>query len=668
MRRHRSAHHWLWLAIGLLATIGCAWVVHASMVGAGRADLARACDTLDAAIASQINEPATELRLVLGRLGDDAAAPGDRVVLGADALSSLWRLDADYQPVPLGPETGGRPGPPPPSDCVVQAVGALRERGPGAIVPVHSDEAHASLWLLGSAGPEGPYILAQADVQDLLVTVGRWVATLATGEVRLRDGGREATLIHAPAVRPTDPSLIERRDLPFFAGAVGVAYELRGYATAWSRLRPLVVGAVLASGGAATVLGFFFLRTLGAAVQREESLRRLTQDLHERDRDIRRRRAKAEAASAAKSALLRRTSHNMRSPLTCILGLTEALISRTPPGTSRKQITAVRASARHLLDLANDLLDIARAEAGGIATSARNTDPAGLFDEVVEPFTGRAHAKSLSLSVHWRGAVPAAVFLDPTRLREILINLLDNAIRHTQRGGVGIEASLEPDSGTLTVHVTDTGEGIPPERLESLLRDDDTLGQSSPRRGTHGMGLAITRHLAAAMGGRLEIISRVGVGTTVSVHLPVSPVRMARGSSGDRAPEAPPAPDGARPVLVADDAGEVREFMRLALAQAGVGADAAASGAEAIGAARHGAYRLVFLDQHLGDVAGTELLADLRAALPDAAFVVLTGDASPEAQRRYRRAGFDALLPKPFTQDQLRELLDQHLDGRRRAA
>ncbi|MCC7389102.1 MAG: response regulator [Phycisphaerales bacterium] len=440
--------------------------------------------------------------------------------------------------------------------------------------------------------------------------------------------------------------------LPMACASLGVVSPLAG-----------ALGGV----AAAALLGLACARMLRAVRRREAAMGRMAEDLRRRDRDIEHRRAKAEAASAAKTVVLRRASHNMRSPLSSILGLTDALIARTPPGPSRKQLRTVRSSAQHLLDLANELLDMARTEAGGTATNARSINPAELLEEIAETFTDRAKAKGVALWVSWRGEAPASVFLDPKRLREVLVNFIDNAVRHTSRGAIGIEARAEPRDGSLTIEITDTGEGVDPDRLQRLLAADDLPTHSSPDRGTHGLGLAITRHLVTAMGGKMEINSRVGVGTNIALRLPASPVRMA-------APGAPPAravgpsPDPPEGVMVIDDAPEIRHFMKVALAEHRVDAHLAGSVEEAVNAAGSSGFRLVFLDQHLGATDGASMLADLRAAMPGAAFIALTSDITPDAMRQYRAAEFDGVLPKPFEPRELGEILDRFLPRRARRA
>lgn len=445
-------------------------------------------------------------------------------------------------------------------------------------------------------------------------------------------------------------------------GAGGV-YALTRDATP-STLRAIVAAAVLALGLIASVSAFVLIRVVRASALRERRLRKLGRDLHRRDRDIQRRRAEAEAASAAKSDMLRRTSHNIRSPLTGILGITETLLERVTSGEERSQLSTVRSSARYLLALANDLLDLARAESGRAGTAACDTEPTGLLEEIIAGMREQAESKGLTLAVRWTGAVPAVIRVDPTRVREILTNLLDNAVRHTSRGGVSLAARVERKTQELHLEVIDTGEGIEPERLATMLASDESDPQFSPERGTHGLGLAITQHLISAMGGAITIDSRERLGTVVSLVLPVGPVRWGE------PPDLRAACGEGASVLVVDDAQEIRQFMRLAMGRVGLAVRAAGSGGEALSAAASGgSCRLVFLDQHLAETTGVELLDRLRGTLPDAAFVALTGDTGPDAERRYLDAGFDAYLSKPFTQGQLLALLDRFgFGGLNRAA
>jgi len=323
----------------------------------------------------------------------------------------------------------------------------------------------------------------------------------------------------------------------------------------------------------------------------------------------------------------------------------------------------VHASAQHLLALANDLLDLARTESGRISVAMDDVDVAALLDGMLESFRARADRRRVGLAARWETDAPLSVRTDPTRLREILTNLLDNAVRHTEAGEVLVTAGADAQRGTLTLRVCDTGPGIAPERLSRLF---EAGGGCEPGEVTHGagLGLAITRHLTAALGGELAVSSVVGQGTVFTLRLQVAPIR--------EAVRPWPAERGAAlayAALVVDDACEVREFMRARLGPEGVRVAGAGSCDEALATVRAGAvFDLVLLDLHLAGASGRECLAALRPLLPGAAFVAFTGDAGPGARARCLAHGFDGYLAKPFREDELAAVLALLGERRTRAA
>lgn len=665
-------YHWFWLGLCLAATVVAAQAVRLEMLAASRSDLARYCDSLDEAFLHRLEQPGLEFRSFLAhsRVHPSLARASEHLEREYREIVSVWQLDEAGAPGPVWRRAGDEPCPAPAGERLAVAVAAL-ETQPDSGMPIvvvesggeSGGDSH-SLWLLGRGGSDRPWALAEVSLDGLVQLAGDRLTPVAAGGVSIQVGPRETRLLELPETEAVDPAIAMVREFPAYDGGVMVRYRVRPYADAWSVLRPVVSGGVLILGTLASSLLFVLVRMLCAAKRRQERLTKLGDDLRRRDREIELRRALAEAASAAKSDLLARTSHNMRSPLTSILGITEVLLADAPAGPGRAQLKTVRSSATHLLALANSLLEIARAESGRVGPRTETVDPAVLLTDSTECFRERAVAAGLSLSVAWESAMPATITTDPTRLREILTNLVDNALRHTTRGGVGLTARVDPGAERLTLEVIDSGPGIPPERIETLFQRDDTRPDFSPDRGLHGMGLAITRDLTDAMGGTIEVVSRVGMGTIATVRLPVGPITWRSNTT----PVEPP-PQRAT-VMVIDDAAEIRQFMRLALGNLGLTVHLAGTAEEAIAAARQPAaqtYRVVFVDQRLGRSTGMELLAGLRERLPGAAFVALTGDTGPDAERRYLDAGFDAYLAKPFAPEQLSALLGRlgrHAKGR----
>ncbi len=663
-------YHWFWLGLCLAATVVAAQGVRLEMLAASRSDLSRYCDSLDQAFLHRIEEPGLEFRSFLAhsRVYPSLVRASEHLERGSSEIDSVWQLDEAGAPGPVWRRGGAEACPPPADERLAEAVAALEaQRNSGVTtVVVGSGVESRGLWLLGRGGSDRPLVLAGVSLDGLVQLAADRLSPVAAGEVSLQVGPRESRLLELPETEAVDPAIAMVRGFPAYDGGVMIRYRLRPYADAWSVLRPVVSGGVLILGTVASSLLFVLVRMLCAARRRQARLTNLGDDLRRRDREIEHRRALAEAASAAKSDLLARTSHNMRSPLTSILGITEVLLAEAWDEPGRAQLQTVRSSAAHLLALANSLLEIARAESGRVSPRTEAVDPGVLLTDSTECFRERAVAAGLSLSVAWEGVTPATITTDPTRLREILTNLVDNAVRHTDRGGVGLTARVEPGAEQLTVEVIDSGPGISPERIETLFQRDDTRPDFSPDRGLHGLGLSITRDLTSAMGGTIDVVSRVGMGTIVTVRLPVGPITW---RSNTTPVEPPPA---RATVMVVDDAAEIRQFMRLALGNRGLGVHLAASAEEALAAAEQpgaAACRVVFVDQQLGRSTGVALLAGLRERLPGASFVALTGDTGSGAERRYLDAGFDAYLAKPFAPEQLSAILGRlGREGKARAA
>lgn len=385
-------------------------------------------------------------------------------------------------------------------------------------------------------------------------------------------------------------------------------------------------------------------------------------------------RQSAEAANRAKSRFLANISHELRSPLNTILGFTR-LLAQAPelPESVREDLGLVLNSSERLHDLINDVLDLSRLEVGGVAPEEADFDLDRLLAELQALFGPVALGKGLELVFPPRPGVPRHIRSDPGKLRKILVNLIDNAIKFTAAGrvAVGVEAPGAPAADRperLQFTVADSGPGIPPERLAHLF---DPFTQ--PRTGREyqtgsGLGLAISRGLLQVLGGELAIDSEAGRGTTVRFDLPV---RVVAGLAADTA-RGPGQVVGLVPgqpryrILVVDDYAEARRLLVRLLSPLGFEVREAADGQEAVDLWRQWQPDLIWMDMRMPVVDGREAARRIRAVQPGPRPVIIALTASSFEGKREEvlAAGCDDFLRKPFPEAKLFGLLEKHLGAR----
>lgn len=378
----------------------------------------------------------------------------------------------------------------------------------------------------------------------------------------------------------------------------------------------------------------------------------------------------AEKANRAKSVFLATMSHEIRTPMNAILGFAQLMqrdAQLTP--TQREHLNTISRSGEHLLGLINDILEMSKIEAGHITLNPMAFDLQALLEDVEVMFRIRTDAKQLKFVIHKPANMVRRIVADQGKVRQILINIIGNAVKFTHAGGIYVRVTTKPVEGSrllVSIEIEDTGLGISEEELDGLFKQFVQTSSGISTGGGTGLGLAISREFARLMGGDITVNSVVGKGSVFRIELFVEPVGVltddAEGSL-KHVLALKPQKEPSR-ILVADDKPENRKVLISLLSSVGFVVREACDGQEAVSVFKEWSPDLILMDLHMPVMDGFEAIRRIRAAEPGKRVVIIaiTASAFDEMRHNVMTVGAEAFVVKPFRIDEVLEKIRQFLD------
>ena len=435
----------------------------------------------------------------------------------------------------------------------------------------------------------------------------------------------------------------------------------------------LAVRAGLSGDDEVAIVSHAFDSMAGNIADNVEALRHaadlLEQRVAGRTHELAEARDEAVGANRSKSVFLANMSHEIRTPLAAIIGFSETLLHSNQPMSERVDaIRTIIRSGNHLLRIINDILDVSKIEAGRIEVEHIAVDLFETIDDVAAIVSPLALEKELHFEIDYQFPLPTKIQSDSLRLKQILINLCNNAVKFTQHGSVRIQISCAPLAQRLTFKVIDTGIGLTAAQISSAFSAFTQADASTTRQyGGTGLGLYLSRQLTAMLGGEIGVQSTPEVGSCFTVSIATGPLNEATFVNQHNVPEptdVTPAPSEVAvrgEVLLVEDNIDNQKLVSLFLRRAGARADLAENGQRAVELATQHAYDLILMDLQMPVMGGVEATRTLRQHGYSGAIVALTANAMKSDIEACAEAGCDELIAKPIQQDKLNRLLVRYL-------
>jgi PAS domain S-box-containing protein len=403
------------------------------------------------------------------------------------------------------------------------------------------------------------------------------------------------------------------------------------------------------------------------------NIRDITERKHLND-DLAKARLDAEAANRSKSEFLANMSHEIRTPMAAILGFAEMLLVRTPEECAQIGcVQIIQRNALHLLELINDILDLSKVEAGQMKVERISCDLPALVSEVISLMRPRAAEKRLTFGVTFQGAIPRLIQTDPLRFRQILVNLLGNAVKFTESGSINVRIQDEGAAGPniiLRVDVIDTGIGMTPEQFHRLFLPFTQADASITRKfGGTGLGLAISRQLAKLLGGDVTATSQPGIGSKFTLKVDGGSsvgVELLKGLTEETLPAKLDQRVNADirlcgRILLVEDGADNQRLLRMQLGDAGASVTSALDGQIAVDLATKQKFDLILMDMQMPVMDGYAATVELRRRGVTIPIIALTAYAMAEDREKCLASGCTAYLSKPISEETLLKSVHEHL-------